>query len=187
MNIAETTTVMAVLKEAYPSFYAGRSEEDIMPAIRLWQECFAEDEYTAVMAAVKALIVSRVEGYPPTIGAVKEKLRMITAPASLNEQEAWNLVRKAISDGIYHYQEQYAKLPPEVQEAVGEPSQLRAWAVMDESTVQSVVASNFMRAFRAKEKRREEYEALPLETRRTMIELTKSFALPSRKEALSGV
>ena len=70
MNIAETMKVMAVLKEAYPAFYANRTEEDLMPAVNLWQECFAEDEYNAVITAVKALIVSKVESFPPTIGAV---------------------------------------------------------------------------------------------------------------------
>ena len=178
---------MAVLKEAYPSFYAGRTEADIMPAVRLWHECFAEDDYNAVMAAVKALIVTRVEGFPPTIGAVKEKLRLITTPESLSEQDAWALVSKAIQDGIYHYKEQTAKLPKEVQDAVGSPAQIRAWAVMDESAVESVVASNFMRTYRTKQKRRDEFVALPPSTRKTMLELTSSFALPKRREALNGV
>ena len=100
----------------------------------------------------------------------------------MSEQEAWTLVRKALSDGIYHYNERFAELPKEVQAAVGRPSQLRAWAVMDENAVESVVASNFMRTFRAKEKRREEYDALPAESKRIMLELTKSFALPAKKE-----
>lgn len=182
MNKIETMKVMAVLKEAYPGFYAGRSEEDLAPAVSLWNECFAEDEYAAVIAAVKALIVSRPDSYPPTIGAVKEKLRLITEEEQLSEQDAWSMVSRAICDGLYHYEKRYAELPPEVQAAVGSPSQLRTWAMMDENVVQSVVASNFMRTFRTKEKRREEYKALPGTVRQAMLELTKRFALPLKGE-----
>jgi hypothetical protein len=174
--------VMAVLKEAYPNFYANRSEEDLLPAIKLWQECFADDSYEVVMAAVKALIVSRTETFPPVIGEVKEKIRLVTEPEPMSEQEAWALVSKACSDSIWHSEEQFAKLPPEVQAAVGSPKQLKAWGMMDIQTFESVVASNFMRTFRSKQKHRNNIAALPTDVKRVMLDLTKSFALPERLE-----
>ena len=71
------------------------------------------------------------------------------------------MVSKACSNGIYGYREEFAKLPPEVQRAVGAPEQLREWAMMDSDTVQSVVASNFQRNYRASQTRAREQAKLP--------------------------
>jgi len=43
---------------------------------------------------------------------------------------------------------------------VGSPNQLRAWALMDEETVQSVVASNFQRSYKAIAAKQKEQAAL---------------------------
>ena len=84
---------------------------------------------------------------------------------SRNAMSAWALVSKACSNGIYGYREEFAKLPPEVQRAVGAPEVLREWAMMESDTVQSVIASNFQKNYRATQERQKELEKLPQNVR----------------------
>lgn len=162
MNRTEVLAVMSVLKTEYPSLY----RDDPAAAVNLWCDMFREDPPELVGAAVKALIASDTKGFPPHIGAIKEKMRQITAPNIDTEAEAWGKVLKAISRGIYSSKEEFERFPPVIQRIVGSPNQLMEWAMMDSGTVQSVVASNFQRSYRAKMKQKAEFDALPEDVKR---------------------
>ena len=138
---------------------------------------FADDRPDLVAAAVKSFVVTDTKGYPPHIGVIKDKMRLFTTPEAMTEQEAWGLVRKALSNSLYHSDEEYNALPRLIQSLVGSPSQLKEWALMDESTVQSVVASNFMRSYRARAKHQEEFDALPEDVKQIAIEAGYSFSM----------
>lgn len=161
MTREETLKILASLKVAYPHSFQRMKEKDGWAMVDLWQRQFASDRYEAVDAAVQSLIATRRVGYSPTIGEVKEQMIALRRANEPDEMAAWALVSKACSNGIYGYREEFAKLPPEVQAAVGRPEQLREWAMMDSDTVQSVVASNFMRAYRTGIERQREREMLP--------------------------
>ena len=75
------------------------------------------------------------------------------------------MVSKALHNGIYGYKDEFDKLPPTVQAAVGRAEQLREWAVMDIGEVESVVASNFMRSFKTIQKRERETAMIPPDVR----------------------
>lgn len=95
----------------------------------------------------------------------------VSAPKKiLNELEAWSLVEKAIRNSIYNSQEEFSKLPPLVQKAVGSPNVLRLWAA-DGSYSEQVASSNFMRSYRNEAKKQEEYEKLPADMQQ-MIDQT---------------
>lgn len=161
MTLEETGIIMDILTTAYPKFYSGKDAPDPVKTLTLWAEMFADDPPRLVAAAVKSLISADEKGFPPHIGAVKAKMRQITVPEQDTEAEAWGKVLKAISRGIYSSKENFERLPPEIQRIVGSPNQLREWAMMDSDTVQSVVASNFQRSYRAKMKQKAEFDALP--------------------------
>lgn len=161
MNQTDTLKILAILKCAYPSFYKGLTAKDANNTVALWTDMFAQDDPAQVAAAVKALIATDEKGFPPHIGAVKAKLRILTNPGEMSEAEAWNFVRKAIKRGLYNSNDEFGKLPKMIQRLVGSPSQLREWAMMDEDIVQSVVASNFQRSFRARQSSEREYQMLP--------------------------
>ena len=165
MDRAETSEILAVLKAAYPDSFKTLKMRDGLAMIGLWQSMFADESYEAVKAAVLTLIATREAGYSPTVGEVKKKMQTLRDQGELTEQAAWALVSKACQNGLYGYREEFAKLPPEVQRAVGAPEQLRAWAAMDADTVQSVVASNFMRGYRTQAAREKELAMLPGEIR----------------------
>lgn len=180
MTRQETGIIMDILTTAYPTFYNGRNAPDMRMTVNLWAEMFAEDDVKIVAAAVKALIATDDKSFPPHIGAVKGRIRQISNPDEMTEQEAWALISKALRDGYYNAEAEFAKLPPLVQDVVHDPRQLREWSMMDESTVQSVVASNVQRSFRAKAQSRRDFEALPQDVQA----LAKTFAaaLPKMPE-----
>lgn len=172
MTRQETGVVMNILATAYPRFYAGPNRPDPQQTVKLWSEMFEDDDLHLVLAAVKALISTDDKGFPPHIGAVKAKIRQISQPGEMSEAEAWGYIRKALKDSSYHAQKEFDALPPIVQQIVCTPEQLREWARMDEATVQSVVASNVQRSYRAKAKHAREFNALP----RGVKELAQSIA-----------
>lgn len=180
MTRQETGIIMDILTTAYPAFYNGRNAPDMRMTVNLWAEMFAEDDVKIVAAAVKALIATDDKGFPPHIGAVKGRIRQISSTDEMTEQEAWTYIAKALRNSSYNAEEEFSKLPPILQDVVHAPQQLREWARMDEATVQSVVASNLQRSFRAKAQSRRDFEALPKDVQT----LAKTFAaaLPQMPE-----
>jgi hypothetical protein len=177
MTYEETLSIMAVLKAAYPAYYKGMTKQEALAAVDLWASMFAEDDVALVTAAVKALIATDEKGFPPHIGAVKAKMRLLSEKPSMTEQEAWALVSKAIKNSGYGSREEFAKLPPEVKSVVHSPEQLREWGMMDSDTVNSVVASNFMRSYRERMRHQKEMAALPGDVRALAAKLVSHLAL----------
>ena len=161
MTRKEVVSILAILQAAFPSFYRGVERHERDAIISLWEDMFRDDDPKLVAGAVKALIATKTEGYPPTIGEVKEHARRITKPREMTEQEAWAHISKALRNSLYGSEDEFAKLPPVLQSVVHDPRQLREWAMMDEATVQSVVASNVQRSFRARAQQARDFEALP--------------------------
>ena len=165
MDRYQTTLVLSVLKAAYPHAFQNMSKADGEAMLNLWATMFHDESYEEVNAAVTLLIATRTVGYSPTVGEVKEQIRKLHHTNDIDEAYAWTLVSKASRNGSYHSVEEFNKLPPVVQRAVGSPEQLKQWAAMDAETVESVVASNFKRAFRVQVERDAELEKLPSQVR----------------------
>lgn len=170
MDRRETAQVLSVLRAAYPNFYKGMSKADLEGIVDLWAAMFAEDDPKLVAGAVKAFIATDSKGFPPVIGVIKDKLRQITAPEMMTEQEAWGLVLRAMNCSEHEVGKRFDALPPVVRSIVGTPRQLWDWGMMDSDTVQSVVASNFMRSYRARAQYQRDYEALPADVKAMALE-----------------
>ena len=169
MTREDTIKILSVLRGAYPAFYRDITKQEAESTIALWESMFDEEPYELVAAAVKAFISGDGKGFPPAIGQIKERIRLITTPEEMTEQEAWALVSKALRNSTYGSEEEFAKLPPEVKSVVHDPGQLKQWAMSPADEVETVIASNFMRSFRVKQKATKEYLALPTEVKRLMI------------------
>lgn len=176
MTMQETGIIMDILVTAYPRFYAGNV--DMRNAIRLWAEMFANNDVALVAAAVKSVIESDEKGFPPTIGQVKAKMRLLTSGNELTEADVWGMVAKALRNGIYGSAEEFAKFPPTVKRIVGSAEQLREWATMDSETVHSVVASNFQRSYRAISAREREIAKLPSDVKALLGDVAKPMDPP---------
>ncbi len=169
MTREDTIKILSVLRGAYPAFYRDITKQEAESTIALWMSMFEEEPYELVGAAVKAFISGDGKGFPPAIGQIKERIRQITQPEEMTEQEAWSYVSKALRNSTYGSVEEFAKLPPEVQAVVHDPGQLRQWAMAEADEVETVIASNFQRSFRAKQKVSREYLALPTEVKQLML------------------
>ena len=169
MTREDTIKILSVLRGAYPAFYRDITKQEAESTIALWESMFDEEPYELVGAAVKAFISGDGKGFPPAIGQIKERIRQITQPEEMTEQEAWALVSKAVQRSTYGSAEEFAKLPPEIQAVVHDPGQLRQWAIGPAEDMETVIASNFMRSFRAKQKANKEYMALPTSVKQMMI------------------
>ena len=169
MTREDTIKILSVLRGAYPAFYRDITKQEAESTIALWESMFEEEPFELVGAAVKAFISGDSKGFPPAIGQIKDRIRLITSPQEMTEQEAWSYVSKALRNSTYGSEEEFKKLPPEVQAVVHDPGQLRQWAMSPEDEVETVIASNFQRSFRAKQKATKEYMALPTSVKQLMI------------------
>lgn len=157
MNSEEATKILAALSEAYPQ----KTSANPKLAATVWATVFADKPYDNVSTAVYAFISTDSKGFPPSPGQINTMLQQITTPAGLTDQEAWLLVKKGISNGRYGSEDEFAKLPADVQAAVGSHYALKEWADVPEDELATVVRSNFCRTYRAKLDQRKTWDALP--------------------------
>jgi len=183
MTIQETAEIMDILTIAYPQFYNGRNAPDPEKSLALWASMFREDGVVLVVAAVKALIVSEQSNFPPSIGAVKAKIRQITTPKELTEGEAWALVARAVRrlDWL-NPGKAFLSLPEDIRQCVHDPSVLVEWGKAEESSLSTVIASNFQRTYRAKKAANREYEALPPDIKTMIDGMTEKIGLEATNE-----
>ena len=187
MNKRETAQILAVLKVAYPGFYSRQTKEDVVNTVNVWTDYFQDDDYMLVSAAVKAVInAGTKDGYPPNIAAIKEQIRRFQQPETDTAMDAWNQVRKAIS--YYNSKQNFDALPELAQQIVGSPNQLKEWAVMDAGLVNTVVSSNFIKAYKAKEKVYQAQQALPADVKRIVAALQKgmTYGIDGKKDELEA-
>ena len=156
--------ILTLLQSEYPQSFSNMDARTMALKVELWERELSGENPNLVYAAIRTYMRTP-ERFAPSIGQVREIMNSLTAKEELPEQTAWAMVSKACQNGLYGYQKEFAKLPPDVQAAVGAPEQLKAWAMMDADTVESVVASNFMRNFKANKAREKARSALPPEMR----------------------
>lgn len=156
MTREETVKIIRIMVDSYPNY----KPNDISETVDVWQMMLSDYDYNLVAMALKAYILSDTSGFAPSIGQLVGKIQTLTKPQELNEMEAWSLVCDALKNCGYNYVEEYAKLPPLVQKAVGLPTQLQAWA-LTENLNKDVVGSNFMRCYRIELERQNEISKMP--------------------------
>lgn len=170
MDRIETLKIFSAIKAEYRNHFKDITAVDANAMVDLWTDMFADVDYNIVGAAVKSYMLTNTSGHPPKVGQINEIIRKLTQPEAMTEQEASNLIFKALSNSIYNAESEFDKLPPILQTLVGSPNMLREWAMMDSDTVHSVVASNIMRSYRVAEERHRVKEALPSNIRAMLEE-----------------
>lgn len=160
MTREEIQDFLAMIQATYPNF----NPPSKTAAVNAWKLALEDYEKKQVHVAFKLYMQTNTSGFAPVPGQIIGKIHTTTAPQELNEMEAWSLVSKAIRNSGYNSVEEFAKLPPLVQKAVGLPSQLRAWG-LDENYNEEVAMSSFQRAYKTELKRHEELQKMPQNVR----------------------
>lgn len=157
MTRDETVKIIRIMCDCYPNYKPSNLSE----TVDVWNMMLEEYSYSQISMALKAYVHSDTSGFAPSIGQLINKLHEVQTPQELNEMEAWLLVGKALRNGTYGAVEEFNKLPPLVQKAVGSPDNLRNWAQTDSESIENVVQSNFMRTYRIVVNRAKEYQKMP--------------------------
>lgn len=179
MTIKETAQLIAVIAEIYPRFMDGRNIET---TVQLWHKIFSGDKYAEVEAALFAFVSSDEKGFPPAPGAIRSMLNKLKQPqGETTEAEAWGMVQKATRNSIYNADKEFAALPEDVQSCIGSPATLREYAIMDSETLNTVVASNFMRSYRARAVQVREMQKLPPAVREVFGLIGDAFRMPEAR------
>lgn len=167
MTREETVKIIRIICGSFPNF----KPSDLSETVDIWNMMLDEYTYNQIAGALKSYILSDSTGFAPSIGQLIAKVKTIEEPAQLNETEAWGLVSKAIRNGYYGAVEEFSKLPPLLQKAVGTPDNLRNWSQTNLESVETVIQSNFLRAYRVEAQRAAEISKMPSDIK-TMIENT---------------
>lgn len=162
MQENETKKIIAAMITAYPNY----RPENIKMTVELWTEMLVDYGYEQIATALKAYITSNTTGFAPAIGQLIAMVQKVSGEPELNEMEAWALVSRALRNGYYGAEEEFEKLPPMVQKAVGNPGNLRNWSQTETGSVENVIQSNFLRTYRAVVARNSEIQRMPQEVRK---------------------
>lgn len=157
-----TREEFSVVVKGMKAIYSNNFIQD-KDAFDVWYGLLKDLPYEVVSAATQKYMMT--EKFPPTPADIRRYASGLKTD-TLTETEAWDLVRKACQSldwdnpGI-----EYDKLPKVIQRAVVSPQYLVEMARSDMKDFETVIASNFMRSFKAAAKQQAEEEQLPLEFR----------------------
>lgn len=149
MTKGECGKILTVMAYTFPNF----RPEDPDGIAAVWADILSGYDYTTINAALKAYILTDTTGFAPTIGQL---IARVNSHDEMEDMKAWAMVRKALRNGIYGAEEEYAKLPPAVQDAVGDKSSIEAWATLPSEEIETVIQSQFLRSYRSVKVKREE-------------------------------
>lgn len=175
MTREETKKIVMIIASTYPNWHP----LDMSITVDAWALILESYTYQDISAALKAFIVSDTSGFAPAPGQIIGLLDRVANGNELSEMEAWALVSRALRNGYYGAEQEFEKLPPLVQKAVGAPSQLRNWSQTDSESVENVIQSNFMRTYRAELARSREIRKLP-DNVRTLLKQVSSNMIESK-------
>lgn len=147
MTREEVQDLLAMITVVFPNF----KPVNRTASVNAWESFFREFPNDKVVKAFKIFCTSDTSGFPPTIAQIIKIMQEMDG--TIGELEAWAMVRKATSNGIYHAEEEYAKLPDVIKLAVGNPENIRAWAMKDTDEVETVIMSQFLKAYKTAQER----------------------------------
>lgn len=136
----EFMNIAAIMKAVYT--FPGFLPDD--KAITIWFGLLKDMDYKEALQNLQYFM--QTETRQPTPADIRRN--PVAKEQSCSEGEAWTMVYKALCNSNYHALEEFDRLPPMVQRAVGSPDQLRIWAA-DPEFNEGVAASNFKRSYRA--------------------------------------
>lgn len=156
MSNKEISKIILILKTSYPYAFKDMSKEETENMVNLYQTLFKAYTYEEVSKAVIDII--NTSEYMPTIATIKNKIYELNHPKEESNSELWEKLLNAISNGSYHAEEEFDKLPALVKEYVRNPRQLQEYAIMDSDVIHSVVKGQFLKQIEIIKQNFKEYE-----------------------------
>ena len=161
MNREETKKLLELISVYYPNY----NPKDKSATLNAWAAMLPDVSYESMVEALKAFVRTSDSQFAPNIGQLLARLDSIQN-GDIDDGEAWNLVYRAICNSAYNAEEEFAKLPEDIQETLHDPSQLREWAISDiNGNALQVIHSNFLKAFTQVKQRRKDTRRLTPDVR----------------------
>lgn len=180
MTRDEVKQILMRIQTTYPNW---KPQGDLSIVVDVWHEYLSAYTYKEILGAVKAYVLSDVSGFAPTVGQLVGKLHgmMKSIEPDIGALEAWSMVSKALRNGYYGAEEEFEKLPPLIQKAVGSPMNLRNWSQSELKSIETVVMSQFLSAYKTECKREAEMSMIPVGLR---LELKEQMMIEGEQEEL---
>lgn len=144
MTFAEFGQLAKIMNAAYSGSTPMFSSAD---QVKVWHSLLEDLDYEIAKKAVTNMILNSEER--PKIATIRKAYTDIVSTPHLGEGEAWDMVREGIRNGTYGATEEFEKFPDAVKRAVGSPSSLSDWAMMNSEDIETVIHGLFTRAYRA--------------------------------------
>lgn len=161
MTIEEVTKIIFILRANYPEAYSKLSSNDLELLSQTWAALLKDYTYEDANMGIQNYMVNDIYGRAPKVGQIIDSIKKLNQKEELNPNAAWALVYKAICNSNYNAEDEYNKLPPVVQKAVGHFHNLRDYAQMSIEDVQVTVKAHFKSVYEVEMKREKEREKLP--------------------------
>ena len=146
MTRNETKEILMTMSVVYPNFKV--SQDMMTKTVYAWHMVLEEYPAEDVQKALKVFIRTSGSSFAPSVSQLIDNIHKPKELRRLSDSEAWSLVKQAIKDGIYNSEDNFSCLPLLVQKAIGSPTVLRSWAMLDSDEVNTVIMSNFQRSYR---------------------------------------
>ena len=161
MTREDVKELLAMIQATFPNF----NPIDKTAAVNAWMMALEDFDRNQIAMAFKSYVRADASGFAPTPGKLIERISTIKHLKDETETEAWMRVAIALRNGAYGSEEEFEKLPPMVQKAVGSAKQLEIWAV-DEHFNEEVAKAQFLRVYRTESQRAIDYEKMPSDVKR---------------------
>ena len=176
MEREEIKEIIKIIKVAYPNYNPG----DLKDTVDVWYMMLKDYTKEEIGIALKTYITNNTSGFAPSISHLIDNVhKMKEIGTELGEMEAWEKVRKAISNAGYHASEEFEKLPPIIKEIVGSPNMLKMWSQTNIDQLETVIQSNFIRTYRGKLSKEKEIRRMPSEAK-ALIEKNANIEIEER-------
>ena len=146
MTRPEAARVVLKISTMYANEYSKIPADNLEMIVQMWADTCEGYTGEQIEAALQQYMANDTSGFAPKPGQL---IQYLVAPEDSNDltaSEAWAMVVKAMSNAIYGAEEEWEKLPPMVQRAVGTSYVLREMAMMPVESM-GVEESHFRRAY----------------------------------------
>ena len=168
MTREETKGLIRSIVSLYPNW----KPDNLSDTVNAWHWALEEYPAQAIKGALQIYLKTNTTGFAPSVSQLIASAYAPKKNNQLSEGEAWALVKKAIQDGGYHAEERFNELPPIIQKAIGSPNMIHQWSQTESDEVNTVIMSNFQRAYRTVLEREEFKEKVPEALSSLVMELS---------------
>lgn len=191
MTREETEALVRKIRLAWP----GNVRIGFAEQVRSWHEVTRDYPAALFETALRAFRVNDARGFAPSPGQLIAMMKTLSgADPEIDAQQRWQLVRERLRDCSMaessrrfddrrtSAERAFDALPPDVRAAVGSPRQLADWANCPAAEVDTVIASMFLRAYRARRERELRLAALPENVRKLLSDVGAAVCLAPERE-----